>query len=270
MTDWLLTNATPLRFGVFLLMAALLAGAEWRRPFRGVPSRRLRWGRHLLLSALGTLLLRFGLPMLAIGFGAIVDQQKIGLLQVYELPRWLACVLGVLVLDLAIYAQHRAFHVAPLLWRLHRMHHSDVHLDASSGIRFHPLEIALSMLIKIGVVVLFGIPALAVLVFEILLSASSLFTHADLRLPPGLESRLRRVLVTPEMHRIHHSVLRHETDSNFSNLLSVWDRLFKSYRAVPERDPAKMPIGIETFRDNADQRLLPLLVQPFRSPPPSG
>ncbi len=264
MADWMLTNAAPLRLGVFALVLMVLATAEWRRPFRGVAGSALRWGRHLAVSALGTLMLRFGLPMLAVGFGAFVDEHKIGLLQVYDLPRWLPLVLGVIVLDLAIYAQHRAFHSSRLLWRLHRMHHSDTAIDASTGIRFHPLEIGLSMLVKIGVVVLFGIPALAVLVFEILLNASSLFSHANLRLPPALEPALRKLLVTPEMHRIHHSVLRHETDSNYGNFFSFWDRLFLSYRTDPEGDPASMPIGIETFRSEPEQRVLALLVQPFR------
>lgn len=266
MADWMLTNAAPLRLGIFALVLILLVTAEWRRPFRAVPGSPLRWARHLAVSALGTLLLRFGLPMLAVGFGAFVDEHKVGPLQIYDLPRWLSVVLGVIVLDLAIYAQHRAFHASPLLWRLHRMHHSDTAIDASTGIRFHPFEIVLSMLVKIGIVVLFGIPALAVLIFEILLNASSLFTHANLALPAALERGLRRVLVTPEMHRIHHSVLRHETDSNYGNFFAFWDRLFKSYRAAPERDPATMPIGIESFRSEPEQRLPALLVQPFRRP----
>ena len=260
----MLTNAALLRLGAFALVLLLLVLAEWRRPFRAVSRVPLRWGRHLALSALGTLLLRFGLPMLAVGFGAFVDEHDIGPLQIHDLPRWLSLVLGVIVLDVAIYAQHRAFHHSPLLWRLHRMHHSDTAIDASTGIRFHPLEILASMLIKIAIVVIFGIPALAVLIFEVLLSSSALFSHANLSLPSGLERMLRRVLVTPEMHRIHHSVLRHETDSNFGNFFSFWDRLFRSYRAVPERDPASMPIGIEGFRSEPEQRVMALLVQPLR------
>ena len=264
-SPWLLEHATALRLGTFFGVLVLLIGAEVTRPFRGAPRRLTRWVRHLSIATLGNLALRLLFPMLAIGFGGLVDEHSVGLLQTFDLPRWLLIVLGVVALDLAIYTQHRVFHRQPLLWRLHRMHHSDTAFDASTGIRFHPIEIVVSMLIKIGVVVVLGIPALAVLLFEILLSATSLFSHADIRLPAKLESNLRQLLVTPDLHRIHHSVLRHETDSNFGFCLSLWDRLFGSYRAAPERDPQSMPIGLGEFREPEEQQFLRVLSQPFRT-----
>jgi sterol desaturase/sphingolipid hydroxylase (fatty acid hydroxylase superfamily) len=260
----MLAHAPVLRLGIFALVFALLALAESLAPFRPAPGRALRWTRHLALLAIGSGLLRVVLPWLAVGAGAFVDELGYGVLQVLQLPRWLLIVVGVVTLDLAIYAQHRLFHASPLLWRLHRMHHSDTAFEISTGIRFHPLEIVLSMLIKIGIVVMLGIPALAVLLFEIALNAASLFSHTNVTLPPGIEHALRRVLVTPDMHRIHHSPVRVETNSNFGFCLSLWDRLFGSYRAAPERDPRTMAIGLESFREPREQGLGQLLVQPLR------
>ncbi|MDB5373698.1 MAG: fatty acid hydroxylase, partial [Belnapia sp.] len=167
-------------------------------------------------------------------------------------------------LDLAIYAQHVAFHAVPLFWRLHRMHHADLELDVTSGLRFHPFEILLSMLIKLAVVVALGAPALAVLAFEVLLNASAMFSHGNVRLPLRLDRILRRVVVTPDMHRIHHSILRHETDSNYGFNLAWWDRLFGTYRAEPAAGQLGLTIGIERFRDPAELRLDRMLLQPFR------
>lgn len=264
MSDWLLQHEAAVRGGVFAAVFALCALFQAWHPFRGVSATPRRFAQHLLLALLGSLLVRLVFPIAAMGLGAQVDELGYGILQVWALPRWLLIVAGVVVLDLAIYAQHRVFHQAPWLWRLHRMHHSDTRFEVSTAIRFHPLEIALSMLIKMGVVVVFGIPALSVLLFEILLNATALFSHADVQLGPALERGLRRVLVTPDMHRIHHSAERIETDSNYGFCLSIWDRLFGSYRAHALHDPRVMPIGLAEFRSPAEQTTLALLGQPLK------
>jgi sterol desaturase/sphingolipid hydroxylase (fatty acid hydroxylase superfamily) len=173
-------------------------------------------------------------------------------------------LLGFLALDLAIYAQHVAFHKAPLLWRLHRMHHADPDFDVTTGVRFHPFEILISMLIKIAVVIALGIPPVAVIAFEVVLNATSMFNHGNVAMPSWLDRALRAIVVTPDMHRVHHSVDARETDSNFGFNLSWWDRLFRTYRAAPQAGHAGMTIGLPTFRDRAELRLDRLLTQPFR------
>jgi sterol desaturase/sphingolipid hydroxylase (fatty acid hydroxylase superfamily) len=265
-SEWLLAHEPQLRLGVFLGLFALLALAQWRWPLRGVEKAALRFGRHLLIAALGTLLVRLAAPVAAVGAGALAWNKGIGLLPVLDVPMALAIPLSIVLLDLAIYWQHRVFHHVPLLWRLHRMHHADTAFEVSTAIRFHPLEILLSMWIKVVVVLLLGAPAVAVLLFEILLNATALFSHADLRLPEALDRRLRRLLVTPDMHRVHHSVERHETNSNYGFCLSIWDRLFGSYRERPRAEQQRMPIGLEYFRAAADSRVPALLVQPFGAP----
>jgi sterol desaturase/sphingolipid hydroxylase (fatty acid hydroxylase superfamily) len=171
---------------------------------------------------------------------------------------------SVVILDLAIYLQHVLFHAVPVLWRLHRMHHADLEFDVSTGLRFHPIEILLSMLIKFAVVVALGAPALSVLVFEVLLNATSMFNHANVRIPTWIDRVLRWIVVTPDMHRVHHSILSRETNSNFGFNLPWWDRLFGTYRAQPVAGHENMTIGIEQFRDSRELGLDRMLVQPFR------
>ena len=264
MGAWLLAHEGPLRLGVFFGLFALLAALQAWRPLRGVRAPWRRFGRHLWLALMGSALVRLAFPVVAVATGAWAQARGVGLLQVVTLPGWAQIVAGVVLLDLAIYVQHLVFHRVPLLWRLHRMHHSDTEFEVSTAVRFHPLEIALSMLIKIGVVAALGVPAVGVLVFEILLNATALFSHADLRLPPALDRAVRSLLVTPDMHRIHHSVVVAETNSNFGFCLSLWDRLFRSYRARAASDDRLMPIGIERFRDVREQSWWQLLGQPFR------
>lgn len=254
--------------GVLLLCAAGEALAPWRRP--QLP-RRVRWPGNLGLVALDSLLLRVLFPTAAIGAALAAEAGGIGVLRWLAAPAWLAITAGVVLLDLAIYLQHRVFHAVPALWRLHRVHHADLELDATTGLRFHPIEILLSMAIKIAVVTALGVPAAAVLAFEVLLNAGSLFSHANLALPRRLDAALRAVLVTPGMHRVHHSVVRTETDSNFGFCLSWWDRLFGTYRAAPAAGEDRMTVGLEVFRDPGELRLARLLTQPFRedaAPPP--
>jgi sterol desaturase/sphingolipid hydroxylase (fatty acid hydroxylase superfamily) len=258
-------NQEPLlRFGIFAFIVVLLSLLEHITPLRRHGSnRRLRWRTNFSILIIDMLLLRLCFPLAATGIALYAEQHSIGLfhrLQLQGLPAWLG---GLLVLDCVIYWQHRLLHRVPLLWRLHKIHHTDLDLDLSTGVRFHPLEILLSMLLKAGVILLLGIPATAVLVFEILLNGFSLFTHSNIALPAGLENRLRRLLVTPAMHRIHHSVNPAETDSNFSFNLSLWDRLFGSYRATAKLDPRTMPLGLTEYRNPSELGFLHLLKIPF-------
>lgn len=272
MPEWanvLLANEGPLRLVAFAGVLSLLLVLQWLRPLRGDGRGQRRQATNLLLIALDTLLLRLAFPVLAVGLALQLEGQGVGLLPQLGLPFWPDCVIAVLLLDLAIYWQHRLMHVVPLLWRLHRLHHSDTGFDVTTGLRFHPFEMALSMVYKLAVLTALGAPALAVLVFELLLSIGALFTHADFALPPALDRRLRWLLVTPSMHRIHHSTWRPETDSNYGFHLSLWDRLFGSYREAPRAPETVMPIGLEYFRTRHEQTLPSLLLQPFRPQPPS-
>ena len=249
--------------GVFLIMAVWEAASPRRR--RHVP-RLLRWSNNLALVALDTALLRIAFPILAVGAAMVAADQGWGLLNLVEPPDWLAILAAVLVLDLAVYGQHVLFHHVPWFWRLHRMHHADLDFDVTTALRFHPLEIMLSMLIKLAMVVLLGAPAVAVVIFEVLLNATAMFNHANLRLPSWLDQRLRLVLVTPDMHRVHHSVRREETNSNYGFNLSIWDRLFGTYRDQPKEGHEAMTIGLEQFRTPRDLWLDRMLVQPLLGP----
>jgi sterol desaturase/sphingolipid hydroxylase (fatty acid hydroxylase superfamily) len=187
-----------------------------------------------------------------------------GLFNLFALPTWLELLVGLLLLDFAIYLQHRVFHHVPVLWRLHRMHHADLDVDVTTGARFHPIEILLSLGIKFLVIVPLGASPLAVLLFEIALNATSMFNHSNVLVPPGIERLLRWLVVTPDMHRVHHSIVRRETDSNFGFNFPWWDRLFSTYRPQPEAGHEHMTLGIEEFRDPKELRLDRMLAQPFR------
>jgi len=267
MSDDILAHEPLIRLlaflGVFLIIAAWEAASPRRR--RQVP-RLLRWSNNLALVALDTAVLRIAFPLLAVGAAMVASDQGWGILNMIGLPDWLAILAAVLVLDLAVYGQHVLFHHVPWFWRLHRMHHADLEFDVTTALRFHPLEIMLSMLIKLGVVVLIGAPAVAVVIFEVLLNATAMFNHANLRLPARLDRPLRLVLVTPDMHRVHHSVRREKTNSNYGFNLSVWDRLFGTYRAQPKDGHEGMTIGIEQFRTRRDLWLDRMLAQPFVGP----
>jgi sterol desaturase/sphingolipid hydroxylase (fatty acid hydroxylase superfamily) len=214
--------------------------------------------------ALDTLVGRVIAPTGAFGFALFAEAHGLGLFHYFRWPMWIVAVTSVVAMDLAIYLQHRVFHYVPALWRLHRMHHADLDVDVTTGARFHPLEILMSLGIKFVVVVSLGAPALGVLLFEILLNATSMFNHSNVRLPQAVERVLRWFVVTPDMHRVHHSILRRETDSNFGFNLPWWDRLFGTYRGQPEAGHEGMTLGIEQFRDPKELRLDRLLTQPFR------
>jgi len=247
---------------VAVLLVVVLWEARAPRRARAVP-RRARWPANLAVVALDTLLLRVCFPVLAVGLALLAQQRGFGLLNAVATPPWLAFVAGFLALDLAIYLQHVMFHAVPALWRLHRVHHADFDVDATTGVRFHPLEILLSMLLKLAIVAALGPPAAAVLVFEVLLNATSIFNHANARLPVAVDRLLRLVVVTPDMHRVHHSVHRDETDSNFGFNLPWWDRLLGTYRAQPRDGHETMTLGLARFRTRRDLRLDRMLLQPL-------
>jgi sterol desaturase/sphingolipid hydroxylase (fatty acid hydroxylase superfamily) len=247
--------------GVFILMAVWEFIVPRRKQAIG---RGWRWPNNLGVVALNTLLLRIVFPTAAVGFALLAESAGFGLFNVIALPAWIAVAASVVILDLAIYLQHVLFHAVPGLWRLHRMHHADLEIDVSTGVRFHPVEILLSMLIKFAVVAALGAPALSVLLFEVLLNATSMFNHANVRIPLGIDRLLRWIVVTPDMHRVHHSILVRETNSNFGFNLPWWDRLFGTYRPQPAAGHGGMTIGIEQFRDPRELRLDRMLVQPLR------
>lgn len=255
-----------IRLGCFV--AVLLAMALWETlaPRRPLAVRRtLRWTSNLALVTLNTLVVRLVVPIGAVGVAVLVEERGWGLCNNLAMPRWLAAALSFIALDLVVYLQHALFHAVPLLWRLHRVHHADLDFDVTTGARFHTVEILLSLGIKAAAIVLLGAPALAVLIFEAALNASSMFNHGNVRLPAWLDRVLRLLLVTPEMHRVHHSVIREEANSNFGFNLPWWDFLFRTYRSQPATGHLGMTIGVAEIRDEtrADRLdwmlLLPLL-----------
>jgi sterol desaturase/sphingolipid hydroxylase (fatty acid hydroxylase superfamily) len=255
------------RSGVFLTLFGLFAGLEALAPrrSRSLPRGR-RWPTNLAITVLNTLALRglaIVLPLLAIGAALDAQSQGWGLLNRLDWPVWVEFLLAILALDLAIWSQHLVTHKVPLFWRFHRVHHADRDMDVTTGFRFHPVEILASMGLKIGLVYVLGPSALAVLVFEILLSGTALFNHSNLALPGGLERVLRLVLVTPDMHRVHHSNHRAEHDSNYGFALSLWDRLFRTYVPEPKAGHDGMTVGLE-WQDERPARLRWVLGLPFR------
>lgn len=254
-----------LRAGVFFSVLAAMAVWEVLAPRRHQPQLRLlRWPGNLGIVVLNSVLVRLIFPAGAVGVAMLAAAHDWGLFNLVAAPGGLALIGAVMLLDLAIYLQHWVFHAVPLLWRLHRMHHADTALDVTSGARFHPVEILLSMAIKSAVVVAMGASPLAVLVFEVLLNATAMFNHGNVALPLPVDRVLRWLVVTPDMHRVHHSVLRAETDSNFGFNLPWWDRLFGTYRAQPEAGHDGMIIGLPEFRAPGETRLDRMLLQPLR------
>ncbi|WP_020405721.1 sterol desaturase family protein [Hahella ganghwensis] len=266
MSEFLISNEPLIRGGAFLGIFSVMAIWEGIRPIRARQySRTRRWFSNLGILVLNSLLLRLLFPLAAVGTAMHVEELQWGVLNWIPIPEWLVIILAFLVLDFAIYLQHRLFHRVPVLWRLHRMHHADPEIDVSTGVRFHPLEILLSMLIKIAVVIVLGAPALAVLLFEIVLNATSLFNHTNISLPAAVEKILRWVIVTPDYHRVHHSRIPEETDSNFGFNLPWWDRWLGTYRAQPLLGHLGMRIGLAEFSDQPEEmKLGQMLTQPFR------
>lgn len=253
-----------IRLAVFVSIFLALALAERARPFRKEFTRGERWLSNIGLSVLNTLVVRLlsiVLPLLPVAVAVLAEGQ--GLFGALAMPPIAAGIAGFLVLDLAVYMQHVVFHHVPWFWRLHRVHHSDTQFDVTTAIRFHPVEILLSLVWKVAVIITFGIPALAVLVFEIVLNASAMFSHANVGLPQALDRALRTVVVTPDMHRVHHSVVPREINMNFGFNLSVWDRLFGTYLRATQQDARVMSFGLPSYQRPETSSLLWLLLFPF-------
>ncbi|MBA4165122.1 MAG: sterol desaturase [Erythrobacter sp.] len=267
MTDLILANEPMIRMGFFI--GVLLAMGLWEaaapRRVREIP-RLVRWTNNLAIVVIDTLLVRVAFPVVAVGLALIAQERGWGLFNVFEVPSCAAFVVSLLALDLAIYLQHVMFHAVPAFWRLHRLHHADLEFDVTTGLRFHPVEILLSMAIKLAVVLALGPPAVAVLVFEVLLNATAMFNHSNVRIPAGFDRMLRLIVVTPDMHRVHHSIHPSETNSNFGFNSPWWDRLLGTYRAQPRDGHDGMTIGIEQFRTHRELWLDRMLVQPLRGP----
>ena len=254
-----------IRIGIFagvLTVMAIWESVTPKRMPRG--SKRRRWMSNFGVLILNTVLARLLLPAAVLGAALFAGVQGWGLFNYFDVPFWLSTLVCVAALDLAIYLQHILFHAVPVFWCIHRMHHADLDFDVSTGGRFHPIEIVLSILIKCAVVVLLGAPVLTVVVFEVLLSTTSLFNHSNVQIPSGVDRSLRWLVVTPDMHRVHHSSEDDETNSNFGFNLPWWDRLLGTYRDQPRVEHQHMDIGIRTFRDPAHcQDLLGMLASPF-------
>jgi len=264
MADSILANETVIRLICFLGIFVVMALWEVSRPRRRqTVSRRVRWLGHLGVLTIDTAISRVLTPTAAVGMAVLSADRGWGLLNQFELPVWVSFGISVVALDFAIYLQHVMFHAVPVLWRVHRMHHADIEFDLTTGVRFHPIEIVLSMGIKLCAVVVLGPPAIAVLIFEVILNATSLFNHSNIRLPLVFDRMLRCVVVTPDMHRVHHSVEPTEANSNFGFNLAWWDRLLGTYRAQPDAGHESMIIGIHQFRAIRDLRIDRMLLQPF-------
>lgn len=265
MTQTILENEPQFRLAFFLGILALMALWEL-----GAPRRRneipkvIRWTNNFGLVVVDTVLVRICFPIAAVGIAAISASNGWGIFNLVALPIWIEILLAFIILDLVIYLQHLVFHMVPVLWRLHRVHHADQDFDVTTALRFHPIEILLSMALKLAVVVMLGAPAIAVLIFEIVLNGAAMFNHSNVRLPKAVDRVLRLVLVTPDMHRVHHSVDGVESNRNFGFNLPWWDRLFGTYQSQPKDGHEDMSIGQTAFRTRRDQWLDRMLLQPFR------
>ncbi len=246
--------------GIFVVMA-LWEVATPRRPL--AQSKVVRWTSNLGIVAVNTVVVRLLFPVAAMGLAGLAAERGWGLLNNIEIPSLAAVVISVVALDFVIYLQHVMVHAVPALWRLHRMHHADLDFDVTTGARFHPIEIILSMIIKMAVIAALGPPAVAVLIFEVMLNATPMFNHGNVRIPGAIDRILRWLVVTPDMHRVHHSMIAAETNLNFGFSLPWWDRLFGTYQDQPAAGHDGMTIGIEMFRDAAALHLHRMLIQPF-------
>ncbi|MES9826092.1 MAG: sterol desaturase family protein [Candidatus Thiodiazotropha endolucinida] len=265
MSDFILDHEQSIRLTAFFSVFAIMALWEVASPCRKlrVPRSR-RWLANIGIVILNTLLLRLLFPAAAVGMALFTTQAQWGVLNVIALPPWLTIIIAILILDLVIYLQHVMVHAVPMLWRLHRVHHADPDYDLTTGARFHPIEIILSMLIKIVTIAALGPPVVAVVIFEVLLNGMAMFNHANIRLPTRIDRVLRWLVVTPDMHRVHHSVEPDETNSNFGFNLSLWDRLMGTYRQQPRLGQQAMDIGIVSLRDpRITTRLTGMLMIPF-------
>lgn len=267
MSEFLLANEPTVRLAVFLGVLVLMAIWEVAAPRRRIEIPRvIRWTNNLGVVIVDTVLVRLVYPIAAVGLALFAQQNGWGLFNLVTLPAWVAILVSIILFDLAIYLQHVIFHKVHYLWRLHRMHHADTGIDVTTGLRFHPLEILISMAIKFAVILVLGPPAVAVLLFEVILNGMAMFNHSNVKLPFALDRALRLIVVTPDMHRVHHSIDRVETDSNYGFNLPWWDRLFGTYIDQPAKGHEGMTIGFAGFRTQRDHWLDRMLIQPFKTP----
>ncbi len=264
-TEFVIGHEATIRLGFFFSVLALMAAWEIKTPRRALSvSKPVRWANNLSLVVLNTVLLRVLFPAAAVGMAAFSTEKGWGLLNALDAPYWLAVVVSVIALDFVIYLQHVMVHAVPVLWRLHRVHHADLDYDVTTGARFHPIEIILSMLIKFATIAVLGPPVLAVVIFEVLLNATAMFNHGNVRIPRPIDRVLRWLVVTPDMHRVHHSAEDDEANSNFGFNLPWWDRLFGTYRDQPRAGHQGMTIGIHKYRNPRQVDRLPgMLALPF-------
>ena len=263
-----MNNEIIIRAGSFLAVFILIALWEIRSKRRSLTtSKKVRWFNNLGITFVNALLVRLVFPVMAVNMALKAQQSEWGLLNNFDLPYWMSFVIGIVALDLTIYLQHVMFHAIPTLWRLHMMHHADLDYDLTTGLRFHPLEIILSTGIKMAVVAALGPPAAAVLTFEIMLNGLAMFNHGNIKLPLKIDRAVRYIIVTPDMHRVHHSVILSETNSNYGFNLPWWDRLFGTYRDQPSKGHNGMTIGLSQFRDSKKLTLPWLILLPFIGDP---
>ncbi|KPK38635.1 MAG: fatty acid hydroxylase [Gammaproteobacteria bacterium SG8_47] len=264
-TEFVMANEPAIRMGFFFGALGVMGLWEVIAPRRALTASKLvRWANNLGLVFFNSIILRLLFPAAAVGMAAFATEQGWGIFNYFEVPFWLTFVVCVVVMDFVIYLQHVMVHAVPALWRLHRVHHADLDFDVTTGARFHPIEIILSMLIKFATIVVLGPPVIAVVVFEVILNATAMFNHANVRIPYGIDRLLRWVIVTPDMHRVHHSVEDDEANSNFGFNLPWWDRLFGTYRDQPRAGHEAMTIGIHKYRDLKQVSWLPgMLALPF-------
>jgi sterol desaturase/sphingolipid hydroxylase (fatty acid hydroxylase superfamily) len=260
---FLLDHEMTIRLGFFIGVFAMMAVWEMVAPLRTAKtSKPIRWSNHLALAIINIVLIRLTFPLAAVALALYASDRGIGLFNLISIPYAVAFVASLLALDLAVYLFHLLFHHVPVLWRVHRLHHADLDIDVTTGVRFHPIQIVMAAIVKSAAILLLGPPALAVLAFEVASHAITLFNHGNVKLAPSLDRILRWVVVTPDMHRIHHSIHSAETDSNFGFVFAWWDRLFGTYRPEPAAGQACMTVGIESFRTDRDLWLDRLVLNP--------
>lgn len=262
-----MTNEVYWRLGCFFSILVIMMLLEWQKPARKSPvAAKYRWFANFGLVFVSSVAARLIVPLGLTALAIYNTDQGIGLFNLIKLPLWLPVIISVLLLDILIYWQHRLFHRVPLLWRLHRVHHADSHIDASTGLRFHPIEIVLSILVKFAAVTILGVPAIAVLIFEIALNGFALFNHANIRLPAKLEKVLRLFIITQQLHRIHHSQRPNETNSNYGFSVIWWDKLFGSYKHQARLPDEHLNIGLKEFTEpKVTSRITSLLLMPFKT-----
>ena len=266
MEQFILQNDVILRISAFIFILSLMVLIEHLTPRRGVLNNWNRRFNNLALVGIDVLFVRILLPVAVVGMSEICNASNWGILNRHEVVTWLAIIMSLLIMDFAVYCQHVLFHHLGWLWKIHKVHHTDMTFDVTTAIRFHPFEILLSTLYKMLVVIILGPPVIAVIIFEIILSGSAMFNHGNINIPVRIDRWLRYIIVTPDMHRVHHSIDRKETDTNYGFFIPWWDRLFRTYCDQPGAGHDKMTIGLNEFRDSRSIWLPWLLLQPFLTP----